>query len=90
MLWGGIRLNKFLRNVGFYLLIILVAITVIDHFSVDTSNKQEINYTEFVKQVDDKNVAKVVMQNSNIKGTWKMVQNLQLLLQDIQIAMKNL
>lgn len=40
-------------------------------FSVDTSNKQEINYTEFVKQVDDKNVAKVVMQNSNIKGTLK-------------------
>lgn len=64
-------MNKFLRNVGFYLLIILVAITVIDHFSVDTSNKQEINYTEFVKQVDDKNVAKVVMQNSNIKGTLK-------------------
>ena len=58
---------------GFYLLIILVAITVIDHFSVDTSNKQEINYTEFVKQVDDKNVAKVVMQNSNIKGTLKDV-----------------
>lgn len=64
-------MNKFLRNVGFYLLIILVAITVIDHFSVDTSNKQEINYTEFVKQVDNKNVAKVVMQNSNIKGTLK-------------------
>lgn len=64
-------MNKFLRNVGFYLLIILVAITVIDHFSVDTSNKQEINYTEFVKQVDDKNVAKVVMQNSNIKGILK-------------------
>ena len=64
-------MNKFLRNVGFYLLIILVAITVIDHFSVDTSNKQEINYTEFVKQVDDKNVAKVVMQNINIKVTLK-------------------
>lgn len=64
-------MNKFLRNVGFYLLIILVAITVIDHFSVDTSNKQEIDYTEFVKQVDDKNVSKVVMQNNNIKGTLK-------------------
>lgn len=64
-------MNKFLRNVGFYLLIILVAITVIDHFSVDTSNKQEINYTEFVKQVDEQNVSKVVMQNNNIKGTLK-------------------
>ena len=62
-------MNKFLRNVGFYLLIILIAITVIDHFSVDNSNKQEINYTEFVKQVDDKNVSKVVIQNNNIKGT---------------------
>lgn len=62
-------MNKFLRNVGFYLLIILIAITVIDHFSVDNSNKQEINYTEFVKQVDDKNVSKVVIQDKNIKGT---------------------
>lgn len=62
-------MNKFLRNVGFYLLIILIAITVIDHFSVDNSDKQEINYTEFVKQVDDKNVSKVVIQDKNIKGT---------------------
>lgn len=62
-------MNKFLRNVGFYLLIILIAITVIDHFSVDTSNKQEINYTEFVKQVDDKNISSVTIQNNNIKGT---------------------
>lgn len=62
-------MNKFLRNVGFYLLIILIAITVIDHFSVDTSNKQEINYTEFVKQVDAKNISSVTIQNNNIKGT---------------------
>ena len=64
-------MNKFLRNVGFYLLIILIAITVIDHFSMDTTDKQEINYTEFIKQVDDKNVDKVVIQNNNIRGTLK-------------------
>lgn len=64
-------MNKFLRNVGFYLLIILIAITVIDHFSMDTTDKQEINYTEFIKQVDNKNVSNVVIQNNNIRGTLK-------------------
>ena len=64
-------MNKFLRNVGFYLLIILIAITVIDHFSMDTTDKQEINYTEFIKQVDSQNVSKVVIQNNNIRGTLK-------------------
>lgn len=64
-------MNKFLRNVGFYLLIILVAITVIDHFSMDTTDKQEINYTEFIKQVDNQNVSNVVIQNNNIRGTLK-------------------
>ena len=65
----GDRLNKFLRNVGFYLLIILVAISIIDYFSTRSTAKQEINYTEFLQQVDKGEVAKVTMVNNTIKGT---------------------
>ena len=65
----GDRLNKFLRNVGFYLLIILVAISIIDYFSTRSTTKQEINYTEFLQQVDKGEVAKVTMVNNTIKGT---------------------
>jgi cell division protease FtsH len=62
-------MNKFLRNVGFYLLIILIAISVIDYFSAKSSTKQEINYTEFLHQVDAKSVDKVTIVNDVIKGT---------------------
>jgi cell division protease FtsH len=62
-------LNKFLRNVGFYLLIILIAISIIDYFSTRSTTKQEINYTEFLHQVDAKTVAKVTIVDNVIKGT---------------------
>ncbi|SEJ92718.1 cell division protease FtsH [Propionispira arboris] len=65
----GDRLNKFLRNVGFYLLIILIAISIIDYFSTRSTTKQEINYTEFLHQVDAKTVTKVTIVDNVIKGT---------------------
>lgn len=62
-------MNKFLRNVGFYLLIILIAISIIDYFSAKSSTKQEINYTEFLHQVDVQGVEKVTIVNDVIRGT---------------------
>ena len=61
-------MNKFLRNVGFYLLIILIAISVIDYFSTRSTTKQEINYTEFLQQVDKGEVSKVTIVDNVIKG----------------------
>ena len=62
-------MSKFARNVGFYLLIIFVAITIIDYFSTKNTTKQEINYTAFLQQVDAGNVASVTMVDNVIKGT---------------------
>ncbi|WP_302358256.1 ATP-dependent zinc metalloprotease FtsH [uncultured Mitsuokella sp.] len=62
-------MNKFLRNVGFYLLIILVAISVIDCFSTKNTNRQEVEYTQFLQQVDKGDVSKVVIIQNTIHGT---------------------
>jgi len=62
-------LNKFLRNVGFYLLIILVAISIIDYFSTRNTTKQEVGYTNFLQQVDEGKVTKVVLIQNTIRGT---------------------
>ena len=62
-------MNKFLRNVGFYLLIILVAISVIDYFSTKNTNRQEVEYTQFLQQVDQGDVSKVVIIQNTIHGT---------------------
>ena len=62
-------MNKFLRNVGFYLLIILVAISFIDYFSVKNTARQEVGYTEFLHKVEAGEVTKVVLINNMIRGT---------------------
>lgn len=62
-------MNKFLRNVGFYLLIILVAISVIDYFSTKNTTKHEVEYTQFLQQLNDGQVTKVVIVQNTIKGT---------------------
>ncbi|ORU00449.1 Cell division protein FtsH [Anaerovibrio sp. JC8] len=62
-------MNKFIRNVGFYLLIILVAISLIDYFSAKGPSKMEMNYSSFVQEINDGKVAKVVIVENIIKGT---------------------
>lgn len=63
-------MNKFLRSVGFYLLIILVIISMVDYFSNRNTTKQhEINYTEFLQQVDQGDVSKVSIMENIIRGT---------------------
>ncbi len=62
-------MNKFLRNVGFYLLIILVAISIIDYFSMKNTAKQEVLYSDFLQKVDQGEVSNVVIINNTIRGT---------------------
>ncbi|MDD6697523.1 MAG: ATP-dependent zinc metalloprotease FtsH [Veillonellaceae bacterium] len=62
-------MNKFLRNVGFYLLIILVAISFIDYFSTQKTTKQEVGYTQFLQEVDAGSVSKVVIVQNTLHVT---------------------
>ena len=63
-------MDKFMKNVALYLLIIFVAITAIDYFSQQQQPKiQEMNYTDFMSQVNDGQVSKVVLVENVIKGT---------------------
>ena len=61
-------MNRFMRNIGFYLLIIFIAITFIDYFSVKTTTKQEMGYSAFLQQIDKGEVAKVTLMNNVIEG----------------------
>lgn len=61
-------MNKFFRNVSFYLLIIIIAISIIDYYSSRTTNKQEISYTQFLQQVDSQKVERVTIVDNSIRG----------------------
>ena len=64
-------MNKFFRNVSFYLLIIIIAITIIDYYSSRTTNKQEISYTQFLQQIEEQNVQGVTIVENSIRGKLK-------------------
>ena len=72
---GAARLNNFFRNVGFYLLIILVAISVVDFYTTRPPEKHELSYTEFLKSVEAGDVTKVTLVNNIVKGTLKEGKN---------------
>lgn len=64
-------MNKFFRNVSFYLLIIIIAISIIDYYSTRTTNKQEITYTQFLRQMDEQKVERVTIVENSIRGKLK-------------------
>ena len=64
-------MNSFLRNVGFYLLVIFIAITVIDYFSAKPQTIEETNYSQFLKMVDAGEISKVTLVRNSVKGTMK-------------------
>lgn len=61
-------MNKFFRNVSFYLLIIIIAISIIDYYSSKTTPKQEVSYTQFLKQVQEQKVERVTIVENVIRG----------------------
>ena len=64
-------MNSFLRNVGFYLLVICIAVTAYDYFSVKPKPVEEMSYTQFLQQVESGNIAKVVVVQNTIQATKK-------------------
>ena len=63
------NMNKFLRNVGFYLLLILVVISCIDYFSIQKTTRQEVGYTQFLQEVNAGNVEKVTIVQNTLRVT---------------------
>lgn len=62
-------MNSFLRNVGFYLLVIFVAITAYDYFSVKPQTIEETSYSQFLQRVDAGEVSKVTLTRNTISAT---------------------
>ncbi len=58
-------MNRFIKNVLLYLLIIAAALTVFDSLSGPVTSKSEITYSSFLAQVNQKNVESVVITDDH-------------------------
>jgi len=68
---GGLWLNRFFRNISFYLLLIIIAISIIDFYKARTSNEQEIAYSQFLQNVEEDKIDRVTIQENTIRGSLK-------------------
>lgn len=64
-------MNRFFKNVTFYLLIIIVAIWMIDYYSTSTVSKTDITYSAFMKHVQQDEVKQVTIVDNVISGKLK-------------------
>lgn len=61
-------MNKFFKNVTFYLLIIIVMIWMFDHYSASTPKASEISYSSFLKHVQQAEIKQVTIVDNVISG----------------------
>lgn len=64
-------MNRFFKNVTFYLLIIIVAIWMIAYYSASTVSKTDITYSAFMKHVQQDEVKQVTIVDNVISGKLK-------------------
>ena len=61
-------MNKFVKNVALYVLLIIIAVSIFNTFVQPQERRSEITYSDFVAQVQNKNVQSVVMTHNSVTG----------------------
>jgi len=64
-------LNKFVKNVALYVFLMVIAVAIFNTFVHPQDKLAEMAYSDFVSQIEKKNVASVVMTENSIKGKLK-------------------
>lgn len=65
-------MSKFIRNLVFYLLIVIVGVWIYDYYNASSTPKNEMSYSNFMKEVQQDEVKNVtIVDNSVIRGKLK-------------------
>lgn len=64
-------MNKFVKNVALYVFIIVIAVAIFNTFVNPQEKFTEMAYSDFVAQIEKKNVSSVIMVENSIKGKLK-------------------
>lgn len=64
-------MNKFVKNVALYVLLIVIAVSMFQTFLTPQDRYSEITYSDFISQVQDEKVDSVVLTNNSVTGVLK-------------------
>ena len=68
-------MNKFVKNVALYVFIIVIAVAIFNTFVHPQEKFTEMAYSDFVAQIEKKNVSSVIMVEIQLKENSKMERN---------------
>jgi len=64
-------LNKFVKNVALYVFLIVIAVAMFNTFVRPQDKSKEMAYSDFITQIEKKNVDSIVMTENAVKGKLK-------------------
>ncbi|HSW10204.1 MAG TPA: ATP-dependent zinc metalloprotease FtsH [Bacillota bacterium] len=62
-------MHRVLRSLTFYILILLLAVSVVNYFSNEAAGEEEIDYTAFIRLLEEGRVTSVIITESRVTGT---------------------
>lgn len=66
---NNLKNNKYYKNIGLYLLILVISVTILSSlFDPLSTTIQELTYSQFLKEVEANNIASVTMMGKTISG----------------------
>ncbi|MCC3670702.1 ATP-dependent zinc metalloprotease FtsH [Terrisporobacter mayombei] len=69
---GGLLLNKFLKGAGFYLLLFMIIIGIVQFSGTQTTKIEELKFSEVYKNLMEENISKIhFVDGTSVKGTIK-------------------
>ena len=83
-------MNNFFRSISFYLLIIILVLSLVQWYSSQESAQVRIGYSELVQLIDKGQVSKIKIVENNISGTLKDGRNFVSYVPDITTFMEKI
>jgi ATP-dependent Zn proteases len=69
---GGLLLNKFLKGAGFYLLLFMIIIGIVQFSGTKTTQVEEIEFSKVYKYLCDENISRIhFVDGTSVEGTIK-------------------
>ena len=69
---GGLLLNRFLKGAGFYLLLFMIIIGIVQFSGTQTTKIEELKFSEVYKNLMEENISKIhFVDGTSVKGTIK-------------------
>ena len=69
---GGLLLNRFLKGAGFYLLLFMIIIGIVQFSGTKTTQVEELEFSKVYKYLNEENISRIhFVDGTSVEGTIK-------------------